>query len=535
LEEIDMKLNIGIVGHSQRWESLLEQEGVPYERVMDDLLTERYSAVVSGDDVHDYDLSMMRKYLSQGGGVLCSAKVYAEIRQTTYNQEFIRYLVSDPSSHFSNVGLVDIQARCRVAWNANQLRTERASFSVHKGLFDNGHVIVLPFDPAEMVTDGRISTKSFYSPERRLPFERVSTISRGGIRRLVARSLEILHHHRGLPYAHLWYYPSDAKSVFAFRIDADQGRPGEIDELYKLVRAHDIPAAWFVDVKNQQLFLPMFSSMEHQEIGAHCYEHKVYESAQQNEANIRQALSLLNGAAIKPEGFVAPFGAWNEGLGKAIRNCGFVYSSEFAYDYDNLPSFPLLGSEISNVLQTPIHPIGIGSLRRQGYSDDQMKRYFDFVTSLKLSNREPLVFYHHPKDGHHEVLRHLFELVRDPRVIPMFLGEYANWWKRRLKVKPQIEKSGSTLRVSANKGPDSCWLRISKPDGTESFAPIGNELNMETMSWELRPLPFALPPNFVRSRNFNYRIPLTRTVDIVTRAMKGEVSVDFRDFRSKLK
>jgi hypothetical protein len=530
-----MKLNIGIVGKSERWESLLEQEGVPYARVTDVLLPEQFSAVVAGDDVHDYDLTIMRNYLSKGGGVLCSAKVYAEIRQTTYNSEFIRYLYSDPSSHFFNVGLVDIQSRCRVAWNANQLRTERGSFCVHKGVFNNGHVIVLPFDPAELSTNARISTKSFYSPEQRLPFERVSTVSRGGIRKLVARSLEILHHHRGLPYAHCWYYPADAKSVFAFRIDTDQARPGEIDELYKLALAHEVPAAWFVDVKNQQLFLQMFSSMEHQEIGAHCYDHKVFDSVQQNESNIRLALSILNKAEIRPEGFVAPFGAWNESLGKAIRNCGFVYSSEFAYDYDNLPSFPLLGTEVSNVLQTPIHPIGIGSLRRQGYSTEQMIRYFDFITTMKLSTREPLIFYHHPKDGNHEVLKHLFEIVRQPRVAPMFLGEYANWWMRRLKIKPQIESSGSTLRVSANKGPDSCWLRISKPDGTETFSAIRNELNMEKLSWELRPLPFALPPNYVRARNFNYRIPLTRTVDMITRAMKGEVSVDVKNLRNKLK
>jgi hypothetical protein len=530
-----MKVNIGIVGNSERWEPLLEQEGVPYAKVTGTLDVEDFSAVVAGDDVHDHDLTIMRNYLSQGGGVLCSAKVYAEIRQTTYNQEFIKYMYSDSSSHFSNVGLVDIQSRCRVAWNANQLKNDHGSFSVHKGIFNNGHVIALPFDPTVFLSDVRSSTKSFYSPGQRLPFERVSTVSRGGIRKLVARSLEILHHHRGLPYAHLWYYPEDAESIFSFRVDTDQARPVEIDALYKLVRLHEVPTAWFVDVKNQQLFLPMFSSMEHQEIGAHCYEHKVFNDVQQNESNIRQALSVLKGSGMKPEGFVAPFGIWNEGLGNAIRNAGFVYSSEFAYDYDNLPSFPVLGTEYSTVLQTPIHPIGIGNLRRQGYSDEQMKKYFDFVAGMKLSNREPLVFYHHPKDGHHDVLKHLFEIVKNPRVVPMFLGEYANWWKRRLKVKPQIESSGSTLRVSGNKGSDTCWMRISRPDGTEAFAPIRKELNLEKLSWELRPLPFALPPNYVRARNFNYRIPLTKTVDLATRVIKGEVGIDAKNLRTKFK
>lgn len=528
-----MNLKIGIVGNPESWERLLEQEGVSHSRVTDSLVPDQFSAAVADDDVHDYDLTMLRNYLSLGGGVLCSAKVYAEIRQTTYNQESIRYLLSDPTSVFGSVGLVDIQSRCRVAWNANQLRTDHNSFCVHKGLFANGHVIVLPFDAARLSADPRTATRSFYSPEPRLPFERVSTVSRGGIRKLVSRSLEILHHHRGIPYVHLWYYPADARSVFAFRIDTDQATPGEIDDLYKLVSAHDVPAAWYVDVKNQQLFLKMFSSMNHQEIGAHCYEHKVFDDIEHNEANIRRALFALGEAGIEPEGFVAPYGAWSESLGKAIRNCEFVYSSEFAYDYDNLPSFPRLGSGLSNVLQMPIHPIGIGSLRRQGYSDEQMKRYFDFVAGMKFGVRDPLIFYHHPKDGHHEVLEHLFGIVREARVAPLFIGEYANWWKRRLQVKPRVELVGSRLRVSANTGPNNSWLRISKPDGMEAFTPIREELDLAAVTWELRPLPYALPPNYSRARNFNYRIPLTKTVDVIAKTMRGDLNVGVKTLRTR--
>jgi hypothetical protein len=534
LEEIVMNLNVGIVGNSVHWEALLEQEGIPYTPVTGAAVPDHYSVIVSGDDLHDHDLTVLRDYLFKGGAVLCSGKVYAEIRQTTYNLEFIKYMFSDASSPFANAGLVDVQSRSRIAWNANQLRTDRNSFSAHKGVFGNGHVIALPFDAAELIRDRRLSTKSFYSPERRLPFERVSTVSRGGIRKIVARALELLHHHRGIPYVHLWYYPFDAWTIFAFRVDTDYARPGEIDELYRLVSSYEIPASWFVDVKSQQLYLSMFSSMEHQEIGAHCFEHRVFPDAAANESNIRQALTVLKGADIKPEGFVAPFGNWNDGLAEAIKRCGFSYSSEFAYDYDNLPSYPRIRNESSSVLQVPIHPIGIGSLRRQGYSAEQMMRYFDFVTGLKLSIRDSLVFYHHPKDGYHDVLRHLFETVKQPRIAFTFFGEYASWWKRRLQVKPGIEIDGSTVRISANKSPESIWLRISRPNGTEAFSPIRNELDLEKLSWEPRPLPYALPPDFTRVRKFNYRIPLTRGVDFVTRSVKGEVSVDVKNLRAKL-
>jgi hypothetical protein len=530
-----MRMNIGIVGNSGNWEALLEQEGVPWSRVSGSLMPEQYSAVVASDDVHDHDLMMIRSYLSAGGGVLCSAKVYAGIRQTTYQQEFIRFAFSDPSSHFPNVGLIDVQSRCRIAWNANQLRTEHDSFSVHLGMFENGHVVVLPFDASALSTDARASTKSFYSPEHRLPFERVSTVSKGGIRKLVARSLELLHHHRGLPYAHLWYYPNDAQSILVLRVDTDYGSPSEIDELYKVATEYRIPMTWFLDVKTQQLFLSLFKGMQGQETGIHCFEHRTFEDAQRNEDDMRQALTALEKAGLSVRGYAAPFGVWSNDLGTAVQKSGFEYSSEFAFDYDNLPSYPLLETGRSTVLQIPIHPIGIGSLRRQGYTEEQMNRYFEFIVSLKLSVREPLFFYHHPKDGYHGVLKRLFELTKELHETALTMGQYADWWKKRLAVKPRIEFSGSTVTSMAGQYTGDVWLRITKPDGTEAFSPVGESVETRKLSWDLRPLPYALPPNYTRIRDFNYRIPLTRTVDFATKALKGNIKFDIRNLRTKLR
>ncbi len=523
LEKGCLRLIVGIIGNPEPWQSLLGQEGVPCELAQEPLTPDSYSAVVAGDEVHDHELTLLRNYLSRGGGLLCSAKVYAELRQTTYNQEFIRYLLSDPTSHFSNVGLIDVMSRCRIAWNANQIRTDRDSFAVHSGLWNNGHVVVLPVDTEKLLRDYRSSLKSFYSPGRRLPFERVATVSRNGLRKLVGRALEILHHHRGIPYVHLWYYPRDARSVFAFRIDTDFARPAEIDELYRLVTLHGIPTSWFVDVKNQQLYLPMFAAMEHQEIGVHCFEHRVFESREQILADLQQARNILAGAGMKPEGFAAPFGTWNVDVARAAQSCGFRYSSEFGYDYDNLPSYPLFDTGPSSVLQIPVHPVCIGSLKRQGYSGEDMKRYFDFVTEMKLTLREPLVFYHHPRDGNHDVLKHLFEVAQSSGVTMMYFGEYAQWWNRRLGKTPRVELIGPKMYVNSSRGPEGGWLRISRPDGTEAFTPAQNEIDMEELSWEIRPLPFVLPADYKRIRSFNYRIPLTTTIDTVAKLLRGQV------------
>lgn len=515
-----VNINVGIVGGSGNWGALLDQEGIPNVRAPRVLSPEEYSAVVTTDDVDDRELQMMRLYLSMGGAVLCSAKVYAELRQTTYNREFVRYIFSDPYSIFANVGLIDVQKRCRTSWNSNELRTDRNTLAVHVGGLEKGHVIALPFDVAELMNDNRVETKSFYSPEQRLPFERVSSVSKGTLRKLIARSLEILHHRRGIPYAHLWYYPKNAQTLFAFRVDTEYGGPGEINDLYNLANAHGIPMTWFVDTKSQQLFLSLFKGMQRQEIGIHCFEHRTYDLEKDNEANIRQAMRLFELAGLSAKGMAAPFGTWNEGLGKALQACGFDYSSEFGYDYDNLPSYPQLGQQPSTVLQIPVHPITIGSLRRLGYSEEQMKRYLDFVVNQKLSTREPLFFYHHPLDGNHNVLKHLFEVVKNHNIPETLFHDFAQWWKMRLQAKANFDMTDSTLKVSGAGTDESLWVHITRPDGTEAFAPAHGTTSLHQLSWESRPMTFFLPPNFSRIRTFNYRIPLTKSVDFVTKTVR---------------
>ncbi len=101
-------------------------------------------------------------------------------------------------------------------------------------------------------------------------------------------------------------------------------------------------------------------------------------------------------------------------LAVQLVDCGFEYSSEFSYDYDNLPSVPRLRHG-EGTLQLPIHPICIGSLKRHSYSDKQMIQYFENVIQRKLASSEPIIFYHHPKDGYYDVLDWLFQEMRHER------------------------------------------------------------------------------------------------------------------------
>ena len=133
-------------------------------------------------------------------------------------------------------------------------------------------VVALPFDPSALVSDRRAAVKSFYSPERRLPFETVSRVSKGEIRALVLHSLELLHHRRGLPFAHLWNFPNGARSLFCLRIDTDNGTNDQLRDLSLAVHRNGISATWFVDAKNNINSIRSCVEKNEQEFGVHCFQ-----------------------------------------------------------------------------------------------------------------------------------------------------------------------------------------------------------------------------------------------------------------------
>lgn len=509
-----MQLKIGIVGRSDGWKQLLLQEGVPWSIVTDSFFSLDFSAVVASDDVNDREAEMLRRYLILGGSVLCSAKVYERIRQSTSQLVHIDYLVTGPKSAFGTLGIIDVRAVCQLAWNANELLTNRKMLAAHVGRYGHGHIIALPFNPADLVCDSRTAVKSFYSPERRLPFETVSLVSKGEVRLLVSRCLEMLHHRRDLPYAHLWYYPDGSHSLFAFRIDTDDGTEDQINKLYLLLRRNHCAGTWFIHAKGQEKFLKIFKDMEDQEIGLHCFEHRTFPDYERNIENIDKAKTALQSVGLEPKGFAAPFGRWNAELGRAVAESGFEYSSEFSYDCDNLPSVPLLAQKRA-ALQIPIHPICIGSLKRHGYSDEQIIRYFGAVIQRKLAMREPSVFYHHPADGHEAVLDWIFAEMKRESVRSTTMLDYARWWNMRTSLIPTMDYSDQKLQITGQKFDKSIRLHITKSDGTEAIVPPAKHIELAAIHWDPKPAAWTIPQDYVRTRRFNYRVPLVRIVDAV--------------------
>ena len=514
-----MQLHVGIIGQEEFWRALLRQEGVPASAVHGHPDARIYTVLAVGGQLDSAALTAVRSYLNSGGAVITPSVNAPHLAGLRLAQRRLRTLYPHHDQEFAGLEPVDLELRCRVPFGSNILRTASSDRTGFIGRVGSGHLVVLPFDVSVVFGDARSSAKSFYAPASRLPFETAATVSKGSARGLVMRCVELLFHRRGFPYAHLWYYPDGAPSVFGFRVDTDAGTAEQVDALASLTSSAGVRTTWFLDVKSQISHLSRYAGMTQDEIGVHCYEHRRYDDAGRISSDLAAAIKHLQEAGIRPAGFAAPYGTWNEAVGKAVRDAGLAYSSEFSYDYDNLPSWPTVAGE-AGALQIPVHPICIGNMRRQGYEEIQMAAYFSRVLEAKMRRREPVFFYHHPRDGHWPVLKLLFEKIAASRIPNLTLGEMAAWWKERADVDLRLEYDRGMIAAEGNEKNGRMMVRISKADGTETIVPLDTVVALADAKWTLRERA-EIPKDIERARRFNYRIPLVKGLDAVVAGIRS--------------
>ncbi len=508
-----MKIQVGLYGTSPGWQLLLEQEGVPYIQISRKDVFEDCSVIVIGTEVGKDSLDEITNYLTSGGSVLITAKTFAQTSDEQVNKIPVSSFLPKESSIFNEIGLLDVFTQCYAPKKANELPTLDKKPTALVAEWNGGNIIVLPFDPGELIIDERAGTKSFYSPEHRLPFENVSLVSKGALRKLVSRSLEFLHHRRGLPYIHKWYLPKNQQSLFAFRIDTDYGNKESIERLYSLSQKNNIPFTWFIDVKSQEQFIDYFAQMKELEINIHCYDHVLFDDYQDTKSNIDKAKTVFGKYLLQSKGYASPYGAWNNEISNAINESGFEFSSEFSYDYDNVPSFPVVNGTQTKTLQIPIHPISIGTLKRLGYSEEMMIEYFRHVVQQTIASRIPLILYHHPNDRHESVLQEIFTIIQKAKIQPVLFHEYASWWKERHNGTFSADYTNGALSFKSEISESSVWIHITKPDGMETFMPLNRTSISENIPWTKKPNPSPLPDKLTRIRKYNPWISIIRSQD----------------------
>ena len=496
-----MRLRAGWIGSTNTWKAFLSQEGFPGEelRSPDQLIVGDISvALMIGKRDARWSESL-RAYVEKGGAAIVGQETLARWLGGRERWERFSYLVPFDRSLFRENWLIEMPGRGLVSEDTGVLLTEKGHRVLPIVRMGEGVAAAFPTRLDRCIKDTGSSRRLFHSPDGRFPSERVSRVPRGELRMLFHSVMRVLHHLRGLRYVHLASSPGDSAGVLGLRIDTDYSARREVEALYALLRGASMPASWFLHARSHIGWLRDFKAMEHQEIGLHCYAHKVYGRTGLNREMIEKGRNMLRGAGLDPRGFAAPYGIWSRGLPGDLESLGFLYSSEFGYDYDNTPSFPWTGRQFSGLLHVPVHPITIGSLVRERFDEAAMTGYYDSVISRKLASGEPIFFYFHPGDGRLDVIRSILERAGVSGLTRTTLLGYARWWRERHRIWQTtdivFDGEGITVTCRGEASHEDIRAEIIERDGRLARIKLSQRIDIGTVVWRELPVPPAVPPD----------------------------------------
>jgi len=467
-----LKLRVGISEISPGWKLILQQIGISFSKVdiNKTIPQNKYAVLIVSTQNAVRNKKHLLHYLHNGGSLLVEADIAEKYLDEKIKQIYIKYLYSD-STLLTSVPC-DFHRKSSVSSHAQHVEDQRGRKSIAVKKADKGTALILPSGLVSSLCDYNIKRKMFPSDfAERNPSERVSEVSKEGIFYLIDHCLQYLFHIRDLPYIHLWFFPDGAKSQFSFRVDTDFSSKHEVENLYQVCRKNNIPATWFVEVKSQKDWIKVYSEMVNQEIGYHCYSHRIYSTPEENRQDFKQGLHVIQQSGINPKGYAAPYGEWNPDVIRIAQEFGFHYSSEFGLAYDAIPFFPCHGNSFSTVLQIPIHPISAGSLRRARHTKEDIFNYYLKIMEMKRTTYQPIIFYHHPLHGIFDVFDKIFQRVRKINIPVLPLGDYSDWWRKRNNVAWNAEYINGKIYLHSSNTDPSFWISATLPNNKQILKP----------------------------------------------------------------
>lgn len=461
-----MNLKIAYTKELSDWNILLDQIGVSCSLIDwgRDLLNE-YAVIIVNSLLNDEEENKIQKLVDDGGSLLIEADYAKKFFKINTRQIYIKYLFSSEKVFSKYLPLIDLYRNCSVSANANTLKDQKGRFVVSEFNYGKGKVVIIPGNFISAVSEVKVLRKRIYS-NAETPSERISRVSKGSIYHFLKTVLEHLFHRRNLPFVSLWSFPGKAKNIFLFRIDTDYGSQEQVDNLYKTLTEKEIKGTWFVETKSAESWINKYSLFRNQELGLHCYRHRLFNSYEENFNNFSNGLEILKKVSIYPKGIVAPFGEWNNSFNNVVEDLGFEYSSEFSYSYDGFPQFA------RKILQVPIHPISFGRLSRQGYSDVEMYDYFINVINQKIALCEPVIIYTHPMEERLEILKKIFNYINQDELPKYTFKDYADWWKKRNGIKFVSSFINKELKIETENNDDSFRVKVVYPSGEIYLRPL---------------------------------------------------------------
>ena len=505
-----MRLSIGITHLTPAWEILLKQIGPPFEQLnpVDAWEPDRYSCIITSGRVDFSSIERLLHFVKRGGSILSETDAAEQLFNTRCSPHFIEYINTENDGIFQSVPSGFIGCQLIIPNNATFVKEKHGKKLIEFKKLGHGQILVLPGGLVNSILSQAPKRRNFSTKGPWLPSERVAKVSKHTVRELITQSLKTLIWKRTLPFVSLSPFPNSNNSIFGFRIDTDFASISDVENMYRLCTKHEIPAAWFVETGSCKSWLHRYSEMVGQDIGLHCFKHRIAKKYILNEKDVNEGKTALRINGIIPRGYAAPFGEWNHSLNKALEYHGFQFSSEFSLDYDNLPFYPVLNERFSTVLQIPIHPISIGSLRNARHSNKEMVQYFETVIENHTASQLPIIFYDHPGNTNLDVLDQVFQIIRDKNILKLSMTDFSNWWKNRDDIVWEAKLNDGKLHISTNNSRNSIKVIISKSEKNCSIPLVENQLAINELNWmPSQSIPLQVPHISVRA-HVNYKMIL---------------------------
>lgn len=324
-----------------------------------------------------------------------------------------------------------------------------AVFTVRHG---RGSLVVsgIPLTSLLSAPGDRLRTFCDYSPMT----ERVASVDKAAVADTLLGMIRTAFRLVGIPLVTMARFPRGAPSVFILRVDVDGVYGNNTRRLVGAAARQQLPTSFFLNGDFSRLHPgPLDGWPESMEVGQHAWLHTLLPTREQNHQNLQRAERWMrDDLGLVPTSFVAPRGLWNRGLGEALHDLGYRYSSDFGLDFDSLPF-----RSDGEVLQVPVHPysperatVWAEEVGQPAPTPDDVRLHYLTAMRTQVRHGRPAHVYGHPEvlgDMAEEVLPAMCALADELELPRTTLGDYADFWIRREQLTPRVRVDSGTAHL----------------------------------------------------------------------------------------
>lgn len=286
--------------------------------------------------------------------------------------------------------------------------------------------------------------------------ERVAAVDKAVVVDTLLHMLRLGFAEARLPLVVLPRFPAGAPSVLVLRVDVDGVFGEDAMAVSAAAAAGGTAVSYFLNGDLSRRHPGRLGPWDGRtEVGQHAWTHTLFDSVEDNLANLRRAHDwMTESLQHPPRSFVAPRGLWNPALGEALRIMGYRYSSDFGLDFDSLPF-----RSDSDVLQVPVHPYSPERAsvwaREEGLHPpraSEVLTHYLRALSHQVARGRPAHLYGHPEvlgAMAAAVVPALARRAGELGLPSLTLGEYADFWLEREGALPRVtvDRDRGTVHV----------------------------------------------------------------------------------------